>query len=103
MGLGGPVWHVSVHPLRAFYGQVMCARRAEQALAGLGDAGLGEWREWTGFAFHLRRRLSVVEQSRVGPVVDVRRTPEALRRAARIPAQLLAQMPADVLADEIGD
>lgn len=53
---------------------------AEKVLDGVGDATLGEWREWTGRAYHLRRRLSATEQAVVGEVVDVRGTPEAERR-----------------------
>lgn len=70
-------------------------------LAGVGDAALGEWREWSGRAFHLRRRLSAREQLAVGPVVDIRRTPEARRRAERL-GPLLAYVPADALAEELG-
>jgi hypothetical protein len=79
----------------------MCGRRAEQALAGLGDARLGEWREWSGTAFHIRRRLTAREALEVGPVVDVRGTPEARRRADALGA-LIAMMPAAVIAEEVG-
>ncbi len=99
MGLGGPVWHVSVAspglPLRAGL-EAECERQ----LTGVGDALLGEWREWTGRAFHLRRRLNTREQRDVGPVVDIRRTPEALRRANRL-GPMLTYAPAGVLADEL--
>jgi hypothetical protein len=54
------------------------------ALADVGDPTLGEWDEWTGYAFHVRRRLSEREQAHVGPVRDVRGTPEALRRIAKV-------------------
>jgi hypothetical protein len=58
--------------------------------------------EWTGRAFHIRRRLTPGEQRRVGPgVVDVRRTPEALSRAARL-GTLLRYVPAEVITDELG-
>jgi hypothetical protein len=50
------------------------------ALAGVGDADLGEYEEATGRAFHLRRRLSAAEAELVGPVIDVRGTPEGERR-----------------------
>lgn len=70
-------------------------------LQGVGDPSRGEWREWSGRAFHLRRRLSEVEQRRVGPVVDVRGTPEALRRAQAL-GDLLAYAPREVLVDELG-
>lgn len=102
-GFGGPVWHVSVAPLRAFYGATLCEKRALQALDGLGAPELGEWREWTGRAFHIRRRLTADEQLPVGPVVDIRRTPEARDRAAALPRKLLAHIPPDVFADETGD
>jgi hypothetical protein len=103
MNLGGPVWHVSVAPLRAFYGATLCERRAREELDGLGAPELGEWAEWTGRALHLRRRLSPAEQSRVGPVLDIRRTPEAVRRAAVLPGRLLALAPPEVLAEEVGE
>ena len=72
-----------------------------QALDGLGDATTGEWREWTGNAYHIRRRLSEAEQAEVGPVADVRRTPEARRRAAAL-GGLLRVAPPEVLLDELG-
>ena len=102
MGFGGPVWHASVAPRRAWYGATMCERRAEQALVGLGAADLGEWREWTGRAFHLRRRLAPTEQALVGPVQDIRGTAEARTRAEALPRQLLALAPPYVLATELG-
>ncbi|HMH93884.1 MAG TPA: hypothetical protein VK586_22740 [Streptosporangiaceae bacterium] len=78
-------------------------QEAERALAGVGDASLGEWREWTGKAFHIRRRLSEREQQRTGLVVaDIRRTPEALQRAMRVRDKLIFAGP-DVLAEEIGN
>ena len=79
----------------------MLEQEALRQLAGVGDAALGEWREWTGAAFHVRRRLSAAEESRTGPVEDVRRTPEALRRAAAL-GDLLRLAPAEVLDEELG-
>jgi hypothetical protein len=100
MNLGGPVWHASVAarslPIRA-----VLERQAERELAGAGDASLGEWREWSGAAFHIRRRLSEAEERRTGPVADIRRTPEAARRAEAVGA-MLSYAPPDVLDDEIG-
>lgn len=52
-------------------------------------------------AFHVRRRLSVAEQQAVGPVMDIRQTPEAIRRAAVL-GDMLRYAPSDVLADELG-
>lgn len=70
-------------------------------LRGVGDPAAGEWREWTGRAFHLRRRLSTREATSVGPVVDVRGTAEAHRRAQRL-GDRLRFAPPEVLADELG-
>lgn len=98
--LGGPVWHVSVAaPGLAI--PAMLEQECRRQLVGVGDASLGEWTEWSGRAFHLRRRLSVREQREVGPVVDVRGTPEALRRAERL-GSLLAYAPAEAIAEELG-
>jgi hypothetical protein len=87
---GGPVWHASaaMDPRYAFYEVVdregiLCAT-AGAALAGVGDPAAGEWREWTGRAYHLRRRLTADEAALVGPVVDVRGTPEGDRRLGLI-------------------
>lgn len=78
---GGPVWHASV----ALTGVLTLpketlASAADEALHHVGDKGLGEWHEWSGRAYHIRRRLAEGEQRRVGDVVDVRGTPEATRR-----------------------
>lgn len=100
MNLGGPVWHASI----ATPGIPIPSRlehEARQQLAGVGDAALGEWTEWTGRAFHLRRRLSDREAQRVGPVVDIRGTPEALRRAALL-GDLLRHVPPEMLDEELG-
>lgn len=82
MGYGGPVWHASAASTGALsgLGVEFLERKARDALEGVGDASLGEWTEWTGVAFHVRRRLTAKEQAIVGPVVDVRGTDEARRR-----------------------
>jgi hypothetical protein len=49
-------------------------------LEGVGDEVAGQWHEYTGKAFHVRRRLTLEEQDLIGPAVDVRGTPEALSR-----------------------
>jgi hypothetical protein len=48
-------------------------------LTGVGDRGQ-EWTEWTGYAYHLRRRLRPGEEAGIGPAVDCRGTAEGLRR-----------------------
>lgn len=80
----------------------MCERFAEQALCGLGAAQLGEWREWSGVAYHLRRRLSAAEQRHVGPAVDIRGTAEARARAEALPRRMRELLPPHVLAMELG-
>jgi len=91
MQLGGPVWHVSVAPLVvddiAFTGtETMCWAYAVDALEGVGNASLGEWRERGDLAVHLRRRLSARERRDAGSltVVDVRGTDEHTRRIDRM-------------------
>ncbi len=54
-------------------------RCALDALKGVGDSGLGQWEEWSGFAYHVRRRLTGEEQAGTGDAVDVRGTPEQER------------------------
>lgn len=49
-------------------------------LSGVGDKSLGEWEEWTGKAYHIRRRLSPEEQLVTGDAIDLRQTPEAKER-----------------------
>lgn len=57
---------------------------ALQALEGVGD-NRHEWEEWTGRAFHIRRRLTPEEQEYVGPAVDIRGTDEYAQRVAACP------------------
>jgi len=59
---------------------------ALEALGGVGDGGLGEWKEIGDKAVHIRRRVSDRERASIGglDVVDVRGTPEATRRIDRI-------------------
>ena len=95
------MWHVSVSPQQTPLGVATLERVARKEIEGVGDASLGEWMELTGKAFHLRRRLSEVEAVNVGPVVDIRRTPEAARRARAL-GDRLRFVPPEVWADEIG-
>lgn len=95
------MWHTSV---KAFGPETDrgLRRMADRVLDGVGDARLGEWAERHG-AFHLRRRLSAKEALTVGPVIDVRRTDEAIRRAAPLAELgLFAHAAADVLEEELG-
>ncbi len=102
MGFGGPVWHASIAARGGLTTRAALEREAERQLAGVGDASLGEWREWTGRAFHIRRRLSDREQQRTGPVADIRQTEEARTRALSV-ASLLQLAPPEVLIEELGD
>lgn len=96
MGLGGPVWHASAASTGLPLGALTLERCARTALVGVGDPDAGEWTEWSGRAFHIRRRLSATEAEPVGPVVDVRGTPEGDRRwsACRLflPAEMRTEM-----------
>lgn len=83
MGLGGPVWHVSAQDQIGNI-PVLVRTAAYDLLKGVGDETAGEWTEMPGRVFHLRRRLSEAEAELVGPVIDVRGTPEAARRIAAV-------------------
>ncbi len=62
----------------------------------------GQWEEWTGKAFHVRRRLTTEEQEPIGVAVDVRGTSEAVNRinAVRIAVRFL---PAEILMAELSE
>lgn len=78
------MWHCSVASPR----MVLSKRTASGALRemayemldGFGCASAGEWTEDRPRAFHLRRRLSAEEQTRVGEAIDCRTTVEAQQR-----------------------
>lgn len=76
MNFGGPVWHASTSGASKFELHTI----ANRALMGVGDSSRGEWTEWGKVAFHLRRRLSLAEQSIIGRAVDIRGTEEAIGR-----------------------
>ena len=59
------------------------------ALAGVGDAALGEWREGPRTAFHVRRRLTAEEAKLAGnlTVRDIRGTQEERKRFALLFAE----------------
>jgi hypothetical protein len=84
MGFGGPVWHASAAPLSAEVDRYQLKKRAFSALHDVGDKSLGQWEEWTGKAYHVRRRLSAKEESITGPMLDIRGTKEALERVEQL-------------------
>lgn len=69
-------------------------RAALAALAGVGDETLGQWEEWSGAltntagrnCYHVKRRLSAEEATRIAAPADIRGTPEERRRLAALPA-----------------
>jgi hypothetical protein len=73
--------------------------RALKALDGVGDR-THEWHEWTGFAYHIRRRLTPEEARGPGDVRDIRGTPEAAARYRRM-AQVLPAQARHVAQEEI--
>lgn len=76
------MWHASV----AKGTEEECRMAALVALIGVGDPELGQWEQWSGKIFHVRRRLTEREQSQyVGPVKDIRQTAEARRRISLVP------------------
>lgn len=79
------MWHASA----AGFSRDVCRTKAFSALADVGAAELGEWEEWTGKAYHIRRRLATAEEEQIGPSVDVRGTDEARKRVE----SLLAKAP----------
>jgi hypothetical protein len=101
MGLGGPVWHTSVRP-RTLVPEKELRRMANKVLEGVGDKRRGEWQE-RHESLHVRRRLSAAEEAMVGPVLDIRRTAEAIHRAVPLAKlDLFKFVPDDVLAEELG-
>lgn len=51
-----------------------------KALHDVGDASRGQWEEWSGTVYHVKRRLSSEEQAVVGEAKDIRGTQEAEER-----------------------
>lgn len=60
---------------------------AIRAVNGVGDKS-HQWEEWTGYAYHVRRRLTELEQLKTGPAIDCRGTDEWDRRFEPIEAEL---------------
>lgn len=75
-------------------------RLAMRALHGVGSRERGEWHDWTGKAYHVRRRLNAKEQAIVGDVLDIRGKPEAIERFAAIQS-VLPQQAAEMALVEI--
>lgn len=66
-------------------GEQALRQHALASLDGVGDASLGQWEEWSGTAYHIKRRLSAAEQAIVGDAKDIRKTKEAdTRRSAAL-------------------
>lgn len=77
------MWHASARAVREAASWAL----AEEALAGVGDPALGEWREHGRHGVvHLRRRLTPEEAARagIGCVRDVRGTGEEAERLAAL-------------------
>lgn len=79
MDLGGPVWHSSAAAVGRRPRRDELRALALAWLAGVGDRSQ-EWHEWSGYAYHVRRRLTPEEQLAVGDVMDLRGTLEGLAR-----------------------
>ncbi len=83
------MWHASAMAKPGIPADSSFLRGAAlDALDGVGDSSLGEWDEWTGKAYHIRRRLAPWEERRVGEVKDIRGTPEAALRLAPVADRL---------------
>lgn len=78
------MWHVSV----AHKNLAKRRELAEQALYGVGDASLGQWRDARGKAYHIRRRMTEDEQAIAGSPNDIRNTVEAEGRARAVALHL---------------
>lgn len=97
-----PVWHASAAPVGKTRG---CERKlrpfAFVALAGVGNWS-EQWQDFSGYAFHLRRRLTEEEQAMVGPAVDCRDSEEGLRRFREI-KHVLPQRAILLASKELGN
>lgn len=78
------MWHVSVAAMSVLLPEDYLRKLALVELEGVGDASRGQWEEYTGNAFHLRRRLSDDEQKSVGDAIDIRDTPEHEKRWLKV-------------------
>ena len=96
----GPVWHASAAKVGKHLPSKQLRILALNALKGVGDPDRGEWEEWTGVAYHIRRRLTEAEEATTGPAKDIRGTMEAFNRAN---AAMInnPKIPIDLVADEL--
>ncbi len=97
MKYGGPVWHASAANL--------LTRKlvAFSAIAGVGDATMGEWIEDNPAAIHVRRRLSAEECAGFRlDVRDLRNTTEAAARLERMRFKLPAGFFVDARNEAFG-
>lgn len=93
------MWHASAAPFGVTPIESVLRDCALAALEGVGDPALGEWGDWTGRAFHVRRRLTDEECAGLA-VLDVRGTEEAWFRFTAVrrflPASQLPMAMAEV-------
>lgn len=79
------MWHASAAPVEGgIKDKDYLRQRALAALENVGDSSAGQWEEWSGYAYHIRRRLTAEEQQQTGPAIDIRGTPEQDKRAQRV-------------------
>jgi hypothetical protein len=95
------VWHASVAWQRIFLPDSELRRIAFELLDGYGDPAAGQWEEKGASAFHLRRRLTETEAALVGPVVDIRGTPEASQRVWAVRKWVVAARMTEFAAGEV--
>lgn len=75
------MWHASTAALAGRQVAVDMLRRfAMHALRNVGDPTAGQWEEFTGRAYHVRRRLTRRELKFIGEALDIRGTEEQERR-----------------------
>lgn len=76
------MWHASVANRGGKnFGKKDLRRFAIGCLAGVGSLLDGrQFEEWTGYAYHVRRRLTHEEQQQIGDALDCRGTDEGRRR-----------------------
>lgn len=95
------MWHASAAPVRGRHPQRETqAQIARVALTGVGDQ-TQQWEEWSGYVYHIRRRLTAAEEAQVGPARDLRGTGEGARRFAAI-AHTLPPLLVRAAQDELG-